>query len=137
MADPIQLNRRVSDTKKADIEALIASEDDPKQRSFLIVLNSINDSLIANTRATGDLAAKFDEHLTTFEEKVQADAELLNQSKGAWKVAAWVLGVVQLMLLGAATHIGSHFNDIQVALEKLAISDANQSARIERLEQKK
>ena len=74
--------RRQSDSKVGDIEALIAEENDPKQRAFLIILNSINSSMVANTEATRDVADKLDSHLSAFETKAESDAKLLNQGRG-------------------------------------------------------
>jgi hypothetical protein len=136
-----EFNRRSSDSKKYDIESMIAEENDPKQRSFLIVLNSINNSLVANTVATSGLSVKFDEHLSKFEKKVEEDAQLLNQGKGAWKVAAWVLGSAQAILISLATFASNDLSsihrsmaDAKSALVAAQIVDARIESRVEKLE---
>lgn len=130
-------DRRATDRKKHDIEAMIAAENDPKQRAFLIVLNSINQSLEANTVVTSHLSSKFDSHLTAFEEKVKADAELLNQGKGAWKVIAWVLGGAQALLIGLAGFAATDLSAIHKDLNEGKRLDAQLDARVKSLEQKK
>ena len=100
-------SRRASDSKVGDIEALIAGENDPKQRAFLIILNSINSSMVANTEATREVADKLDNHLSAFEAKAETDAELLNQGRGAWRVLAWVLGTAQVLFLAGAGYVTS------------------------------
>ena len=100
-------NRRASDNRALDIEELIAAEDDTKARAILIVLNSINNSLVANTKTIIDVSDKLDEHLTLYEQHTSAENERLNQGRGAWKVAAWVLGIAQMALIaGGSTILG-------------------------------
>lgn len=130
-------NRRASDTKRHDIEAMIAEENDPKQRSFLIILNSINNSLVANTAVTANLSKQFEEHLQKFEDKVEEDEKLLNQGRGAWKVAAWVLGTMQAAVLAAAIYAANDIKAIHDALHEGQLADARIAARVERLEAKK
>ncbi len=79
-----------------DIEHLIAEEQDPKQRVYLIVLNNLNNSLVANTETIRSVSAKLDTHLTNFETYTKDKDEMLNKGRGMWKVAAWVLGVAQM-----------------------------------------
>ena len=129
--------RRATDSKKHDIEAMIAEENDPKQRSFLIILNSINNALIANTVATSGLSQKFDEHLTKFEEKVEEDSRMLNQGKGAWKVAAWVLGIAQSVVVALAMFAAKDLASIHEELIAGRMADSRLEVRLEKLEQKK
>jgi len=130
-------NRRATDFKKHDIEAMIAAEDDPKQRSFLIVLNSINNSLMANTTVTTNLSTQFGEHLERFEEKVAEDARLLNQGKGAWKVAAWVLGAAQSIVVALALFAAKDISSIHEELVAGKNTDMRIEARLEKLEARK
>lgn len=94
-------NRRATDAAMSlDIDQMIMQEDDPKQRAFLIVLNSINNSLIANTETIKDVSEKLDAHLTSYENHVEQEEALLNRGRGAWKVMAWVISGVQVIGLG-------------------------------------
>jgi hypothetical protein len=129
--------RRSTDRHKgADIDALIAAEDDPKQRGFLIILNSINSSMVANTEATRDLAIQFDNHLSAFEKKAATDAELLNQGRGAWKILAWVFGGVQAGVLAAAVLLANDLKSIHQELIGSSIANARIESRITALEKK-
>jgi len=129
-------SRRSTDNRVGDIEALISGENDPKQRAFLIILNSINASMVANTEATREVADKLDNHLSAFEAKAEADAQMLNQGRGAWRVLAWVLGTAQVMILGISGYVFSDLQAIHSDLTKLSIADARMDARINLLERK-
>jgi len=129
--------RRSTDSKRHDIEAMIAAENDPKQRAFLIILNSINHALMANTSATAGLSQKFDEHLTKFEEKVEADAVILNQGKGMWRVIAWVLGAAQAIIMALAVYAANDLTAIHAALDRQHEDDVRMELRIKNLEEKK
>ena len=96
-------DRRVQD----DIDALISSENDPGKRAVLIVLNSINRSLIANTIATEmtqenvvKLGADFSIHLKNFEGHAMNEEMLMARGKGAW----WVLSVVLAAMQAIAVY---------------------------------
>lgn len=132
-----EFNRRATDRKLLDIEAMIAAEDDPKQRSFLICLNSINASLMANTSATAQLASQFQEHIEAFEEKVVADEKIMNQGRGAWRVLAWVFGIAQAIVTSAIVYAASDLRDVHAAIQAGQIVDAKMDARISTLEKSK
>lgn len=89
--------RRIMDAYNFDIEHLIAEEPDPKQRVYLIVLNNLNNSLVANTDTIRSVSQKLDTHLTNFEQYTRDKDAMLNKGRGAWKVFAWVLGIVQIL----------------------------------------
>lgn len=112
-----QQNRRATDKLPLDIDQLIMQEDDPKQRTFLIVLNSINNSLIANTETIKDVSEKLDAHLTSYENHVEQEDALLNRGRGAWKVMAWVISGVQVIGLGIWAMAREEIKEIHVMLQ--------------------
>lgn len=112
-----QQNRRATDKLPLDIDQLIMQEDDPKQRAFLIVLNSINNSLIANTETIKDVSEKLDAHLTSYENHVEQEDALLNRGRGAWKVMAWVISGVQVIGLGIWAMAREEIKEIHVMLQ--------------------
>lgn len=130
-------SRRSTDSRVGDIEALIAEENDPKQRAFLIILNSINASMMANTSATSQVAEKLDSHMSLFEKKAEADAKLLNQGRGAWRVLAWVLGTAQTVILGIAAYVFSDIQQVHTELNQIALTAAKTDARLGLLERSK
>lgn len=130
-------SRRSTDSRVGDIEALIAEENDPKQRAFLIILNSINASMMANTSATSQVAEKLDSHMSLFEKKAEADAKLLNQGRGAWRVLAWVLGTAQTVILGIAAYVFSDIQQVHTELNQIALTAAKTDARLGLLERNK
>jgi len=101
----VENNRRMSDNQSLDISQMIADENDPKQRAFLIVLHSINLNLEANTRTITDIADKLDTHIQTFESRVNHEDKMINQGKGAWKIMAWLLGLAQIGAFGLWTNL--------------------------------
>jgi len=111
--------RRSTDKLPVDIESMIMQEDDPKQRAFLIVLNSINNSLVANTETIREVSEKLETHLTHFEEHTRNEEALLNKGRGAWKVAAWVIGVVQVIGLGIWSQARDEIKDIHASVQKV------------------
>lgn len=131
---PPDQNRRASDNRAHNIEDMIAEENDPKQRAFLIVLNAINQSLLANTRTIRDISEKLDDHLTNFEEHAAEDAAMQNKGKGAWKVAAWVLGAAQIAGLATWTTVSSDLKSIHETLQAGQVTDARIEARVLNIE---
>lgn len=112
-----ELNRRATDKLPLDIDQLIMQEDDPKQRAFLIVLNSINNSLIANTETIKDISEKLDAHLTSYDNHVEQEEALLNRGRGAWKVATWVISGVQVIGLGIWAMAREEIKEIHVMMQ--------------------
>ena len=88
---PMNMNKRAD-----EIESLIGEENDPKQRAFLIILNSINNTLVASAGLIKDVSVKLEGHLVKYDDRTTADDALLNKGKGIWVVAAWALGLVQV-----------------------------------------
>lgn len=120
-------DRRESDHKRLAIEQMIQAEGDPKQRSFLIVLNSINESLVANTRTTQDVALKLDKHLTAFELSTAQEAERRNRQAGMARIGVYVLGVVQVILVGSVGFLVQELKELRQTdseLRQIAVKNA-------------
>lgn len=130
-----EYGRRMSD-KGNDIEALIADESDPKQRALLIVLHSINRALVANAETVREVADKLDTHLTEYETRVSAETALYNKGQGAWKVIAWVLGIVQAGVIATGGYVVNQVNFIHDSFVELKLTDARHDERIKILERK-
>ncbi len=129
--------RRISDKLPHDIEQMIMQEDDPKQRAFLIVLNSINNSLIANTHTIQDVSDKLEQHLTNFETHAREEEAVMNKGRGAWKVAAWVVGVAQVVAVSLWVETRSDMKALHLGLETLVAADAILNTRVAVLEKRK
>ena len=130
------LQRRASDHRPLDIEAMIAEENDPKQRAFLIVLNSINNSLMANTKTTTDVAEKLDAHLTRYEEHTNGEAALINKGIGAWKVIAWTLGLAQSVLVVGVGYLSNDLKEIHASIQAGQVVDSKTAEQIKAIEAK-
>lgn len=112
-------NRRATDKLPLDIENMILQEDDLKQRAFLIVLNSINKSLMANTETIREVSEKLESHLENFDSHTREEDARLNKGRGAWKILAWVIGVAQVMALGIWNEARSEIKQINATLAQI------------------
>lgn len=100
-----------------DIEQMILEEGDKKQRAFLIVLDSINKSLIANTDTIREVSSKLETHLEQFEAHTAQENALLNRGRGMWTVVAWVIGTAQVIGLGIWNEARTEIKDINTAVK--------------------
>lgn len=119
----------------SEIEQLIMQENDPKQRAFLIVLNSINNSLIANTDTIREVSDKLESHLANFEEHTRSEEALMNRGRGAWQIATWVIGVAQVIGLGIWQQAKSDLADINAALQKEQVQMVKLETRVGTVEE--
>lgn len=133
MADDMETTRRKTDSV-TDISLMIANENDPKQRAFLIVLNSINLALEANTATVREISQKLEHLLDDFNTHVTEDERLVNQGRGAWKVVAWVIGIAQVMATGAFVSQRSEISDLTKAIQAELILDTQVKTRVDVLE---
>ena len=129
-----EFNRRHTDTEQQDIEEMIAAENDPKIRLQLMVMNRINLSLIANTSQLGDLSNQFERHLKTYQTNTAAFEAALNKGRGAWRVAALFLGIVQIVGISLWVDFKADFKELQIAESKDQSVHADIIARIVNLE---
>lgn len=119
----------------SEIEQMIMQENDPKQRAFLIVLNSINNSLIANTDTIREVSDKLESHLANFEEHTRSEEALMNRGRGAWQIATWVIGVAQVIGLGIWQQAKSDLADINAALQKEQVQTVKLETRVGTVEE--
>lgn len=136
--------RRASDKLQSDIDLSIAAENDPRQRALLIILQSINRSLIANTRATQNTASElsrhsdnFKQHLTNFEKHAINEEALMNKGKGAWWVLTIALTVAQSFVIYAWRDSKLELDTMKTEARAASILHEKLSARIEFLEKSK
>lgn len=136
--------RRAADKVQDDIDSLIAAENDPKERAILIVLQSINRSLIANTISTQaahlDLLkhrSEFVEHLDNFKLHAINEEALMNRARGGWMVLAFFLTLAQGFAIYAWNSSRDEINSAK-AESRAAIMAAEQNKlRLEHLEKAK
>lgn len=144
MTEETENNRRASDKLQSDIDLSIAAENDPRQRALLIILQSINRSLIANTRATQDTAAglaehsaNFKVHLSNFEKHSINEEALMNKGRGAWWVLTIVLTIAQSFVIYAWRDSKFELDAMKAEARAASILHEKMSARIEFLEKTK
>lgn len=148
-----EFNRRKTDTgihTPFDISKLIAAEGDEKQRTFLLVLNNINNSLVENIRQTRALSdnierhtEEFQSHLEKFNAHTQSQDEVINKHKGARTVILWLASAVQAIGIAIWVSVSADNSQIHKELETNLIYHAHnterddaQDRRILRLEEK-
>lgn len=130
-----ELKRRSSDGQGSlDISQMIADENDPKQRAFLIVLHSINQSLEANTTTVREISDKLEGHLEAFGVHVATEEKMINQGRGAWKVVAWVISVAQVLASAAWYQQRNDIADLTKAVQTELVSDVQVKTRVDVLE---
>lgn len=110
MADHFQ--RRAVDADGWNIESMIAEEDDPKQRLQLIIMNSIKNAVLANTKVAEATAHRLEDHQSDYEQHRKEAAALINKGLGAWKVIAWLLGVAQALLIAGVGYVMTDLKEI-------------------------
>ena len=127
--------RRSSDgAGSLDISQMIADENDPKQRAFLIVLHSINQSLEANTHAVKEINDKLEGHLVAFGDHVVSEERLLNQGRGAWKIFAWIVGAAQVFATYGWVQQKNEMHELSAAIQSELIVQATTKSRIDTIE---
>ena len=129
-------NRRASDRAGIDIDQMIVAEDDPKQRAFLIVLNSINLSLVANTKTVREISDKLEQHLDNFQAHAENEEALMNQGRGAWRVMAWVLGIAQAATIGVGSMIVTEITSINKSFHIHEIKAQQIESRVDEIERR-
>ena len=127
--------RRDSDRVLMDIEDMIIKEDDPHQRAFLVVLNSINISLVANTRTVTDIGRKLEAHLVNFESHAANEEALMNRGRGAWNILAWVLSIAQVAVIGAYVNMTNEIKDLSSTVNVHSIACQKIETRVNSVEQ--
>lgn len=142
-------SRRDSDSKEQhDIDKLIAEENDPKVRLHLMVMNSMNRNLIANTEATNAVAGmvanvsrdleahveNFEAHTTAEEAYIKQQDAIVNKGKGAWQVIAYVIGGVQIIGLGIWGYASAEISGIHESISIVEKSTIDLDKRLTVLE---
>ena len=106
----VEYNRRHDDGGKTEIDDLIKSENDPKTRAILLVLQNINISLMANTQAVNDTDTQLKAHMSAVAQRTEENNALLNKGRGMWNVISVCLAIVQA---GLVYFMGMYLNDIK------------------------
>ena len=115
---------------------MIIDEPDSKQRAFLVVLNAINLSLIANTSTIKSVSDKLEKHLINFENHATEEEAMMNKGRGMWKVAAWVIGIAQVIGIAIWTDARFELREINRSITELVATDARSDTRLAVIEQK-
>jgi len=105
------------------------AEDDPKQRTFLIVMNNINMSLLSNTKAVTDLRSEFVDHLETFKQHATQEERIFNQGKGMWRVISVVIAVVQVIFGYGWMEMTTRMKSIEASITSSQMANAKQEQR--------
>ena len=121
--------RRTADHRASEIERMITMENDSDKRSHLIILNSINNSLIANTETVRVLNERMEAHLEKFDLHAKTEEALLNRGKGMWTVIAALLFVAQAVAGWGFMSLSTNLDDLHKAISKGQDADMKIEAR--------
>lgn len=126
--------RRETDRILMDIEDMIIKEEDAHQRAFLVVLNSINTSLVTNTRTVHDIQRKLETHLKNFENHTSNEEAIMNKGRGAWNILAWVLSIAQIVVIGAYVNVTSEIRNINTQIQNHLVNSKEVETRVDSME---
>lgn len=94
-----EYNKKQDDGGKTEIDQLIRSENDPKTRAILLVLQNINVSLMANTQAVNDTDNQLKQHMIEVQKRAEENTALMNRGRGMWQVISGILVFAQMGLI--------------------------------------
>ena len=124
----------VNQNKRADeIEQMISDENDQKQRAFLIILNSINNTLVASAGLIKEVSVKLEGHLIKYDDRTTADDALLNKGRGLWVAAAWILGLLQVAAVAFFVQLKTEISSLHEIASMNKNTNVTQQAEIVRL----
>jgi hypothetical protein len=139
-------DRRAEDKRneaklQAELDALIAAENDPSKLANLMVLNAINRSLTHNTSMTHNvneglsgLKKEFTAHVDNFANHAKIEEALLNKGRGAWMALAWFLGVLQVIVGYVIMDTRDSMRQVETNTHLAQMADQKIITRIEILE---
>lgn len=119
---------------QAEIEHLIAKEEDPKARLQLMILNKINLALIANTNVTNSIRQDLDQHLEIFATRTKEQDALLNKGRGAWWIVSSGLVLVQVLFGTLWVTIRDNQIEMRSDINKVAMEQAKREPRLDNIE---
>lgn len=118
-------DRRRPDPIQEQIDQLILSANDPKDKAFLLILNKIAINLEENTGLTRALADDFKAHTIVFQQHEKDEMALINQGRGFWRAALGALFIIQGLgawwvqtHLEGAAQVASEVKVLQVEVER-------------------
>jgi lipid II:glycine glycyltransferase (peptidoglycan interpeptide bridge formation enzyme) len=105
-------DRRKADLDNTDeIEMMIAEETDPRIRVQLLMMHKLTSVVSTMSESLSDLDEKFTAHSAD-------ETAVVNQVKGAWKVAAWVFGIAQVVVVFLYTDMNTQVKELHAAYHK-------------------
>lgn len=111
-----------------EIERMIASESDPRIRVQLMMMHKL-------TTAVSDIGANVNDLDKKFSMHSDGESALINQVKGAWRVAAWVFGIAQLIIAYVYIDINSQVKTLSVQQQKDQLEHVSINADIAQIRQ--
>lgn len=119
-----------------NLEKMIAEEPDPKFRILLLLVNSIKDSLVESNGVMRQFGQQLDSHLTRYEQRTASDDALKNQGKGAYRVAAAVIAIVQVIGMAIWLQAREDIKEIHAAIADGKTAVVRFEERLKALEKK-
>ena len=95
------------------IEELILATNDPSDKALLLVLNKIATNLDENTALTRTLTSDLQAHTKAFQEHEKTEMALINQGRGAIRVALVALAVFQGIVAWYGRQVVEEFREVK------------------------
>lgn len=119
--------RQTDHDQTAEIERMISDEPDPRVRVQLLMMHKLTSAVSEIGVNVADLDKKFTKHSVD-------EAALVNQIKGGWKVAAWVFGIAQVVVVWAYLDIHAQVKDLGEKYHEDVIQHERMEGRIKNIE---
>ena len=106
-------NKRIDDINKSQIEDMIASEDDPKTRATLLLVQNLIFALNSVTNLIQDVDIRFNKHREDFEVKSRRDDKIIIQGRTIYKGIMGTLVFAQTLVIGVIVYGYNSFEEVR------------------------
>lgn len=121
---------------KREVQQLIISEPDPKEKVRLLMLLQLNTSLVSNVVAVRNLTKEFKEHRMEFEAHLAAEEKLVNTGRGAIWAALILVGAIQFGSSYILNNLVTKLEAAHVVATEAAVTNRLQDEKIRSLEER-
>ena len=128
------MTRLASQNRSSEIERMIANENDPARRANLIVLNSINNSIVTTVGLAQDMTERLETHIVNFDAHTKKEEKIYNTGRGMWLVLSVVLMTAQAMGTYFFVRLNDNINAISDSIAALQKSDIRLEGRLFNIE---
>lgn len=125
-----EMTRLASQNRASEIERMIANENDPARRANLIVLNSINNSIVTTVGLAQDMTERLETHIVNFDAHTRKEEKIYNTGRGMWLVLSVVLMTAQAMGTYFFVRLNDNINLMAESIVSLQKTDIKFDSRL-------